>query len=160
MERLDLIEREAQRLMEHRVATLELLKARAHTLAVFLFTAASAAVAFAITLLEKQQSPAIIAGVAALGVAWYIVGAIVVWRCIAPSLLPPVGHEPEAMMQDSDGVVVDEMRRGCLRSMQATQAAFAERSGKVGAWLTRGYYAGMLIAPAVAALVAFLWGRA
>lgn len=160
MERLDLIEREAQRLMEHRVATLDLLKVRAHTLAVFLFTAASAAVAFAVMLLEKQLPPAIIAGVAALAAAWYIVGAIVVSRCIAPTLLPPVGHEPETMMHGSDAVEVDEMRRGCLRSMQATQAAFAERSGKVGTWLTRGYYAAVLIAPTVAALVAFLWGRA
>lgn len=140
--------------------TLDLLKARAHKLAAFLFTAASAAVAFAVALLDKKLPPAAVAGVLALAVGWYIVGALVVSRCIAPTLLPPVGHEPDAMMQGSEAVEVDEMRRGCLRSMQATQAAFAARSGKVGAWLTGGYYAAMLIAPAVAALVAFLWGRA
>lgn len=160
MERLDLIEREAQRLMEHRVATLDLLKTRAHALAVFLFGAASAAIAFGITLLEKRLPLAFVVGVGALAVAWYIVGAIVVSRCIAPTLLPPVGHEPQALMQASDGVEVDEMRRGCLRVMQTRQAAFAQRSGEVAIWLTRGYYAAMLIAPALAALVGFLAGRA
>ena len=160
MERLDLIEREAQRLMDYRVATLDLLKSRAHTLAVFLFTAASASLAFAVTLIEKGLPRWAIVLVATLAGGWYIVGAVVVSRCIAPTLLPPVGHEPSGLMQAPAEVEVDEMRRGCLRELQKTQKAFSDRSGDVGTWLARGYYAALIIAPAVAAAAGFLAGRA
>jgi hypothetical protein len=160
MDRLELIEREAHRLMDYRVATLDLLKTRAHTLATFLFTAASAAVAFALALYEKEMPRTIVIGVAVLGAAWYVVGAIVVWRCIAPTMLPPVGHEPKSLMDAPQNVEVDEIRRGCLREIQNNQAAFSRRSGDVGKWLTRSYYYAMLIPPVVAVAVGFLVGLA
>jgi len=160
MERLDLIEREAQRLMDHRVGTLDALKGRAHTLAVFLFGAASAAIAFAVSLLEKPLPRGVLVGVVVLGVAWYLVAAAVVLRCVKPTLLPPVGHEPAAMDTGAHDVSVDQMREGVLRMLQTTQSQFADRSLEVAKWLTFGYIASILIAPSLAALVGFLWGRA
>jgi hypothetical protein len=159
MDRLDVMEREADRIMGHRVQTIDLLKERAHKLAVFQFAAASASVAFAVSLWEKRLPLGVVAAVLVLAAGWYATGALVVWRCMAPLPLPPVGNEPQALFAAPSTVDADEMRRGCLRVLQDTQAAFADRSNTIAQWLSKGYYAALLIVPSVAALVAFLAGQ-
>jgi hypothetical protein len=138
MDRIEFIEKQAERLSGFRLETMELLNKRAHTLVTLLLGGGGGAAAYAVGQPPEREWVTWALGAGALwlfGVAFYAV-----WKCLRTAEMFPPGEEPGYLLPEAVRPV-EELREGCLRSLDARMKAWAERNTEVGVSLNHAYIA-------------------
>lgn len=132
---LDWVETRASSNADFHIQCSETLLRESNTLLNIMLGGAGGGIALAFALHEKGVSAWQIAAIAAASIYFFVIVAVLTWKCLRVRPIYPPANEPQNLLhEDFD---LDAIRRVELRNRQACIDANRLRNDEVGLWLNR-----------------------